>query len=86
MYNKQALLPMSITDIFITKTMEPNFVCLLIKRHDLAVLHASHTGLFKLLVLTLIMSDNMAQIRVLARGDIVGGHGIEADPISRISG
>lgn len=83
---------MSITDIFITQKNNNNritfslvqYARLLIKRHDLAVLHPGHTGGLHLLVLALVVSDNMAQIGALAGGDIVRSDGAEADPTEKI--
>lgn len=81
---------MSITDIFITQKKNNRitfclvqYARLLIKRHDLAVLHPGHTGGLHLLVLTLVVSDNMAQIGALAGGDVVRSDGAEADSIPR---
>jgi hypothetical protein len=65
------------TDI-LKQQRKQNF--LVIERDDLAILHPGNTGRFELLVLTLIVSGNLAQVGSRASSDVVRRGGVEADP------
>jgi hypothetical protein len=54
---------------------------LFIKRDNLAILHAGNTGGLLLLVLTLVVSNNLAQVGLAAGDDIVWFTGLEGSPV-----
>lgn len=64
-----------------TNTRDRYFLlCLVIQRDNLAILHTRDTGFLHLLVLTLVVGDDAAQVSGRANRDVVRRSAVEDDP------